>query len=1051
MASRKLTLEAAVRLIKENDETLTNLDLSDTNIGDVGAVALAFALKNNNFITELYLMNANVGPSGANKLAGMLKVNYTLERLYLQSNTIGDKGAEALSSALKENISLRLLNLARCEIGDIGGASLAEGLLENEALHKLYLYNNNIGNIGAAALAEVVKENTTLQELFLWENNIKDEGLETLRRAYDSVVTDGRKLQLKTRWKVNEVSRGSQVSKPAPKRAAPRAQMSRDLSKEKAAGGKEAAEEKKNDFKSKTSFLAKEQSKSMAQPKSPVREGSEKKLQQTNKPKSPVREGSSICKLQQTNKQDVTEDHEAVEESNFQLLTRALKGKVETCEEQSKAMAQKKSKGGPGSVPENGVKAKSKALATMFDKGKEQPKSSEQTTPHTSPKKNPKRPALPLTANMPSSAPAPDSSTANLQPESKIEAVEENESNFKLLTSALASKVDKVKEQSRPMAQDTSKGGVDKVADDSVKAKSKALATMFDSPKEQPRSMSQTKLEMKASSAELQRRASGSSRSQVPESSTGKLQLGYMEKATEDEDVIKGNKNGVKERAKALASLEKAKEESKPMAQNKSLSPVPTTESATGAKQKSQALAKMLIKREVPPTGLVQSKSQRGMGSEASGEKDVVEGNKNGVKERAKALALQEKAKEESKSMARNKSLSPAGPATGAKQKSQALARMLIKREVHPTGLAQDKSQNYLHSVASGEQDVVEPSKNGVKGRAKALALLEKAKEESKVMALSPVRPAGSVTGAKQKSQALAKMLVKREVHPTGLVQDKSQNSLRSVASGEQEVVEGNKNGVKERARALTLLEKTKEESEQNLSLSPLTPAGSATGAKQKSRALAKMLIKKEVHTPALVKDKSQNSLRSEASGEQDVVEPSKNGVRERAKALAFLEKVSPVPPAGSVTGAKQNSQALAKMLVKREVHPTGLVQGKSQNSLRSVASGEQDVVESSKNGVKDRAKALALLEKAKEESNLMAQNVSLSPAGSATGTKQKSQALAKMLVKREVQPTGLVQSKSQRGLGLEASEKQDVVEDNKNGVKDWAKALTKLQNAKRP
>ena len=200
------SLEEACRIIKENSGSCTSLDLSELNVGDVGAVSIAFALKKNNFLQELSLRNSSIGPSGAAKLASSLRENYTLERLYIQGNNLGDKGTETLAGIFEDNESLTLLNLSNNAVGDIGAAALAEKLAKNKSLRRLYLYNNQIGNVGASALSEMIMENTHLTELFLWDNKIGREGLEDMKSAMDLAPrrSNGTLLQLKASWKVDE-------------------------------------------------------------------------------------------------------------------------------------------------------------------------------------------------------------------------------------------------------------------------------------------------------------------------------------------------------------------------------------------------------------------------------------------------------------------------------------------------------------------------------------------------------------------------------------------------------------------------------------------------------------------------------------------------------------------------------------------------------------------------------------------------------------------------------------------------------------------------------
>jgi hypothetical protein len=234
----------------------------------------------------------------------------------------------------------------------------------------------------------------------------------------------------------------------------------------------------------------------------------------------------------------------------------------------------------------------------------------------------------------------------------------------------------------------------------------------------------------------------------------------------------------------------------------------------TGLAQSKSQNPMMLEKLTVNPTGLAQSQSQNPLDSVTSREQDVVKENKNGVREKAKALAKLDKAKEESKWTAQNKSQPPAmGSENGFKQKSQALSPMTLEKPiVNPTGMAQSKSHNPLGSMASREQDVVEENKNGVREKAKALAKLDKAKEESKWTAQNKSQPGtGSATGVRMKPpQGPSMMLGKSKEHSNPMAQNKWL-ATTSEASEKQDVVTGNKNGVRERAKALAMREEAEE------------------------------------------------------------------------------------------------------------------------------------------------------------------------------------------------------------------------------------------------
>ena len=80
--------QAILERIRNNDPTLTALDLGNKNIGDLGAQALA----------------------------EVLKVNTNLKNINLAVNGIKDKGVKYIAEVLKVNTSLKSLNLVHNEI-----------------------------------------------------------------------------------------------------------------------------------------------------------------------------------------------------------------------------------------------------------------------------------------------------------------------------------------------------------------------------------------------------------------------------------------------------------------------------------------------------------------------------------------------------------------------------------------------------------------------------------------------------------------------------------------------------------------------------------------------------------------------------------------------------------------------------------------------------------------------------------------------------------------------------------------------------------------------
>jgi Leucine Rich repeat len=162
------------------NRTLTRLDLDDNGIGNVGSVTIAMALLQNMSLQTLFLCGNGIDPAGAASFAETLRINTCLVELRLARNNIGDNGAELLARAVAENHSLVQLNFHSCNIGDAGLTALAQALEYNTSLIGLRLSDNTFGIAGLTSIAFVLTENTGLAELNLGDNTINDDGAAVL-------------------------------------------------------------------------------------------------------------------------------------------------------------------------------------------------------------------------------------------------------------------------------------------------------------------------------------------------------------------------------------------------------------------------------------------------------------------------------------------------------------------------------------------------------------------------------------------------------------------------------------------------------------------------------------------------------------------------------------------------------------------------------------------------------------------------------------------------------------------------------------------------------
>ena len=175
---------AVISVVIEKNSSLTDLDFSFNDVDSDGASSLSRALTKNSSLTALNLGgNKFIADIGAYSLSQALKANSSLTSLHLEGDSIGDAGTSSLSNALKANSSLTELSLSENSIGDAGASFLSEALTANSSLTSLDLRDNSIGYAGASSLSNALKANSSLTELSLSENSIADAGASFLSEA----------------------------------------------------------------------------------------------------------------------------------------------------------------------------------------------------------------------------------------------------------------------------------------------------------------------------------------------------------------------------------------------------------------------------------------------------------------------------------------------------------------------------------------------------------------------------------------------------------------------------------------------------------------------------------------------------------------------------------------------------------------------------------------------------------------------------------------------------------------------------------------------------
>ena len=92
-------------MLKANKHLLST-NISDNNIGDVGAIFIANALGINTTLVSINLTTNNIGNKGFESLADALTVNRSVASIELKSNNINVQGINFLVQSLKDNVTL---------------------------------------------------------------------------------------------------------------------------------------------------------------------------------------------------------------------------------------------------------------------------------------------------------------------------------------------------------------------------------------------------------------------------------------------------------------------------------------------------------------------------------------------------------------------------------------------------------------------------------------------------------------------------------------------------------------------------------------------------------------------------------------------------------------------------------------------------------------------------------------------------------------------------------------------------------------------------------
>jgi NLR family CARD domain-containing protein 3 len=173
--------DVEIAALLSTNSTITDLNVSDNDIGDDGVILIGDALLRNTSITRIDLSDNSIGLNGVKHLADAMTVNSTVTELELSGNyRISKKGADHLAHMLTRNSTVSTLFCGYCEFGETGLISMAAALSVNTTLQFIDLSFTRSSTASMIALAEALAVNSTLTTVNLDEMKIDAVGMREL-------------------------------------------------------------------------------------------------------------------------------------------------------------------------------------------------------------------------------------------------------------------------------------------------------------------------------------------------------------------------------------------------------------------------------------------------------------------------------------------------------------------------------------------------------------------------------------------------------------------------------------------------------------------------------------------------------------------------------------------------------------------------------------------------------------------------------------------------------------------------------------------------------
>ena len=164
-------------------QSLTEINVSRNNIGREVADEIATVLSNNTKLQKLHVQGNNFGTQGAIKLARALKATSSLIEFNFSSNKINSNAAKDIAAILSCNTKLQKVNIGNNYLRTSGVFTIATALLNISSLKEfdisdnhICISNSNTDHREACGIASIFSHNSNLECLNIQNNSFKSLG-----------------------------------------------------------------------------------------------------------------------------------------------------------------------------------------------------------------------------------------------------------------------------------------------------------------------------------------------------------------------------------------------------------------------------------------------------------------------------------------------------------------------------------------------------------------------------------------------------------------------------------------------------------------------------------------------------------------------------------------------------------------------------------------------------------------------------------------------------------------------------------------------------------